>query len=223
MGLGAVAGATLAGSALSAGAGLIGASKAAGASKNAAALQMQQYQTTRGDLMPFIQGGAEAMPQVNALLQGGNFEDTLRRTPGYQFTLDQGLKATQAAAAARGLGVSGAALKGAATYATGLADNTYQKLFQDSLETAKLGANAAAGLGQQGTQAAAQAGAGLVGAGTAQASGIQGIGNALNQGVSNYLGYQAYQNAMKGGPTLGYDEGGLPKTGVNAPGDTGWY
>ena len=53
----------------------------------------------------------------------------MRQTPGYQFTLAQGLKATQSAAAARGLGVSGSALKGAGTYATGLADKTYLDQF----------------------------------------------------------------------------------------------
>lgn len=56
----------------------------------------------------------------------------LEQTPGYQFNLSQGLKATQSAAAAKGLGVSGAALKGAATYATGLADSTYQNQFNNA-------------------------------------------------------------------------------------------
>ena len=60
-------------------------------------------------------------------------EAQLEQTPGYQFTLQQGLESTQNSAAARGLGVSGAALKGAATYATGLADNTYQNQFTDEL------------------------------------------------------------------------------------------
>jgi hypothetical protein len=56
----------------------------------------------------------------------------LEQTPGYQFNLSQGLKAAQSAAAAKGLGVSGAALKGAATYATGLADSTYQNQFANA-------------------------------------------------------------------------------------------
>jgi hypothetical protein len=51
----------------------------------------------------------------------------LAQTPGYQFTLQQGLLGTQNAAAAQGLGVSGAALKGAAGYATGLANSTYNQ------------------------------------------------------------------------------------------------
>jgi hypothetical protein len=54
-------------------------------------------------------------------------------TPGYQFTLNQGLKSTQNSAAARGLGTSGAALKGASTYATGLADSTYNDVYNRAL------------------------------------------------------------------------------------------
>lgn len=56
----------------------------------------------------------------------------LEATPGYQFSLNQGLRAAQNSAAARGLGVSGAALAGAAKFATGLADNTYQNQFANS-------------------------------------------------------------------------------------------
>lgn len=98
-------------------------------------------------------------------------EQGLQNTPGYQFELGQGLKATQAAAAARGLGVSGASLKGAATYATGLADANYQTQFnaaqtgwQDVMNQAataqnlgQLGINTASGyLGEASTAQQAQ-------------------------------------------------------------------
>jgi len=56
-------------------------------------------------------------------------QENLEKTPGYDFTKTQGLKAVQNSAAARGLGVSGAALKGAATFATGLANQTYKDQF----------------------------------------------------------------------------------------------
>jgi len=77
---------------------------------------------------------------LNRIPQGANLPSApqpmtqaqLEQTPGYQFNLSQGLKATQSAAAAKGLGVSGAALKGAATYATGLADSTYQNQFNNA-------------------------------------------------------------------------------------------
>jgi hypothetical protein len=53
----------------------------------------------------------------------------LEATPGYQFTRNQGLKAVQNSAAARGLGSSGMAQRGAAEYATGLADQTWQNVY----------------------------------------------------------------------------------------------
>jgi hypothetical protein len=54
---------------------------------------------------------------------------TLETLPGYQFALQQGTKAAQNSAAARGLGVSGAALKGASTFAKGLADQSFANYF----------------------------------------------------------------------------------------------
>lgn len=163
----------------------------------------------------------------------------VEQTPGYQFNLSQGLKATQSAAAAKGLGVSGAALKGAATYATGLADSTYQEqfanaqqiysdLFQNAqqgfnnqqsrygdylnlgsqdmanrqnqinalLNSAGIGENAAASVGNQGVQSAANTGNFLSQQGAAQASGAVGTANALTGALGNTFNQlQGQQNA----------------------------
>ncbi len=51
--------------------------------------------------------------------------EQLAQTPGYQFALDQGNRAIQASSAARGGLLSGASVKAAQRFATGLADNTY--------------------------------------------------------------------------------------------------
>lgn len=67
----------------------------------------------------------------------------LAQTPGYQFTLQQGLEATQNGFAAQGLGTSGAALKGAANYAENLASTTYQQQFQNYLNANQLQSTAA--------------------------------------------------------------------------------
>lgn len=189
----------------------IGAGAASRKADAASSILSNRYDTTRGDLTPYIQGGDLAMPQVNALLQGGNMQDTLRRMPGYQFSLDQGLKATQAAAAARGLGVSGAALKGAATYATGLADNTYQQMFKDTLDTANLGAQSAAQLGSIGANLGANQANALMNAGLAQAQQIaapfKGIGDTVNQGIGAFM--NANPNFLQLGGTTGYQKPGL--------------
>ena len=76
-------------------------------------------------------------------LGNGTFQPTeaqLEATPGYQFDLSQGLKSVQNNATAMGQGVSGAAQKAAAQYATGLADNTLStqaNIFNSNLTNAK--------------------------------------------------------------------------------------
>ncbi|QKM52155.1 hypothetical protein [Burkholderia glumae] len=116
-------------------------------------------------------------------------------TPGYQFTLDQGLKSVQNSAAARGLGTSGAALKGASNYATGLADSTYNDVFNRALSaynanfgtaqgvfntnynTAANNVNRLTGIVNSGQNAAATNGS--LGAAT-----LNGIGNTLTSGAN---------------------------------------
>jgi hypothetical protein len=243
-----VAAAVAASAVVGAGASLYGSSTAAGSAKNAAGLQQQQYQQTRGDLSPYFTPGIEAFGNANTLaksatgggpdynaLAANNIplqmnQADLEQTPGYQFARAQGLKATQSAAAARGLGVSGAAMKGAAEYATGLANKTYldqfnvaQQRFTDYInlntmqqanvtnqfgrykDVATIGANAAAGLGTQGTSAASTAGNYLNQAGLASAAGAQGVTSALTGAANNYLAYDAYnrRTQMGGYPTSG--------------------
>jgi hypothetical protein len=61
-------------------------------------------------------------------------EQQLEQTPGYQFTLNQGLNNLDSRLAAKGLNLSGAQAKGIADYTTGLADQTYQQQFQNALQ-----------------------------------------------------------------------------------------
>lgn len=188
-----------------AGASIMGANAQADATKNASAQQMAMYQQTRKDLQPYQQFGQvganmlqSQLPQLTAPITMD--EATLRDTPGYQFNLQQGLKSVQNGAAARGLGASGAAMKGAASYATGLADSTYQNQFANAntnntnaynrlMGVARLGENAAAQTGAYGTQTAQSIGNNTIQGGNAQAAGYLGAANALTNGVNNYAGY----------------------------------
>lgn len=77
-------------------------------------------------------GGLQFTPQgISSSWQPTMSE--LAATPGYQFALNQGLQATQNQFASQGLGASGAALKGSANYAEGLASTTYQQQFNNWL------------------------------------------------------------------------------------------
>lgn len=188
----------------------IASKRQADAAGKAADVSDKMYQQTRADLLPYNEAGQYALNNLTANL--GYFtapvkmtKGELVRTPGYQWNLQQGLKAVQNSAAARGLGSSGAALKGAASYATGLADSTYQNQWQNEVANrqnaynrlmglSELGQNAAAQTGAQGTQAAAQMGNAYISQGNAQAAGIMGAANAISGGINNYMGY----NMLKG-------------------------
>lgn len=189
----AVGGAALVGGIAS---GVIGANAAGSAANSQAqsaqnSLQLQQsmFNKVQGNLQPYMDFGSGQLTQLNALLgKGGDpaqMQRTLQGMPGYQFTLGQGLKSVQNSAAARGLGSSGAALKGAATYATGLANSQYNSYFNQLLGSASLGENAAAGFGNNATNASANMGSTIQAIGNAQAAGTLGQANAYNNALSS--------------------------------------
>ena len=183
--------------ALSAAGSAIGGAEQAGAAGHASDVQQHMYDTTRGDLLPYSTGGQGDFTAMNRLLTGppSEIEANLEALPGYQFTRTQGLKAVQSSAAARGLGVSGAALKGAATYATGLADQTYGNQVNRLLAGATLGEDAAAKTGVAGSAAASGVGNALIQQGNAIAGGITGATSGIGQGL---VGYGMYGGAGGG-------------------------
>lgn len=246
MGIGAaIAGGTavagLGGSLISANASKSAANQQQQADEQSIALQQQEFNTDQNNLTPFRQYGQTSNAsllnangsngpgvQQEVLNQYGipslTFQPTqaqLAATPGYQFDLAQGLQSTANANAAQGRGISGAALKGAASYATGLANNTLQtqdQIFQNNLSnftnnvlnplysSASLGENAAANAGSQGVQSASNIGNTLVGQGNAAAAGTVGSSNALAGGFSaaanaplNYQLYSQLVNNSNGG------------------------
>lgn len=94
-------------------------------------------------------GNYSPMGQYNAINYNPvagyqNFAPTmenLENTPGYQFSLDQGLKATTNQASAAGLAGSGAHGKALAGYAQGLASTTYQQQLQNYMNQYTTGLN----------------------------------------------------------------------------------
>lgn len=195
---------------ISGGASIFGANKAADAQKDAAQqasdTQRQMFDVTQENLRPYMDAGAGATTTLTNRLPEFTSpialdQAWLEKTPGYQFTRNQGLKSVQNAAGARGLGASGAALKGAAQFATGLSDSTYQNQFQNAitnqtnaysrlLSLAGLGENAAAGVGNAAITTGQNIGNNITGAGNAEGASYlaaaKGVGNAANS-IPNYL------------------------------------
>lgn len=220
--------AVLGAGALGAGATIFGASTAANAQENIAneelANSQSQFNTTNNNLAPFRNIGTQAAGTLSSNLANLTApitmdESTLAATPGYQFDLTQGLKSTQNSAAARGLGTSGAALKGAATFATGLADNTQQTQFNIAntnktnafnrlSSLVNTGENAAAQTGSLGQAATTTQNSALTQSGNAQAAGANAIGTAgtslanLTSGVGIAAG-QPGSSLFGNSPTTG--------------------
>lgn len=192
------------------------------AAEGATNLQRDQYNQTRADQEPWRQAGMQSLAQLNALMQpggqlSGRFDgSSVANDPGFMFAEQQGLRAVDNSASARG-GIGGAAIKAGARFAQGNANQFFNDAFNrwntENTGTYNRLANIA-GLGQQsvaqvgaaGQNFANQAGSNMIGAGNAQAANYlnQGniYGNALNQ-------YGAYGNRQNGGypygSTRGYD------------------
>lgn len=197
---------------LSAGASLFGANQAASAQKKAAqiasATQLQMYNQTRSDLGPYRELGAYAgdqlrnrLTELTAPITMGQAE--LEATPGYAFTLSQGLKAGQNSAAARGLGLSGAAIKAATGYAAGLADQTYMNQFNVAntnqsnafnrlLAATQLGQGAAAQTAAAGTTTGQGIANNMIQSGNAQAGAAMAGANAVGSAANNFGNYYAF-------------------------------
>jgi hypothetical protein len=143
------------------------------ASRQQADSQANAQAQLQANLAPYANFGSYAMPNImqqlglggggSSLNLGnvdlgnfnyGNFKydpfsfdpSNLQNTPGYQFTLNQGLKNTNNALSNQGLLGSGAQGKALAEYTTGLASNTYNQQLNNALNAYKT--NYDTGLGQ---------------------------------------------------------------------------
>jgi hypothetical protein len=169
-------------------AGTIGASGKAGAGASQAQAALAQQ---RNDLLPYTQAGYPTLQAQQDLL-GLNGPDAaatamgnFQQSPGYQFQLQQGLRAVDAGAAAKGMLRSGATIKGEETYGQGLANQDFSNYYNRLMGISTLGENAAAG----GASTANTAGSLAQGAGNTQASlfanSASGLGNQVNTLLSN--------------------------------------
>lgn len=202
-----VAAAVIGGGVLSAGASMFGSSSAANAQEDAAnkaaQTQLQMYNQTRSDLLPYMDQGRNAFTALGNLMgMGGpgasaNMLAGLRNYPGYQWALEQGNQGLDRTAAAKGLLLSGGQLKDAMGYNQGMADQLFGTYYNQMAGMAQLGENAAAQTGNAGTAAAQAAGSGYMAAGNAAAGGAMGMANAAQGLIGNSL--QAYQ--MLSGPS----------------------
>jgi hypothetical protein len=197
---------------------MYGANKAAdaqtAAADKASAVAQQQYQQTREDLNPYRYIGNYAANELTGKLSdlttpiSVNPDDFLN-SEMYKFQSQQGQKAVTNSSAARGLGSSGAALKGAAAFANGLAAQNWQQNFNNQVTNqtntynrlkglVDTGQNASVQTGSAGQNAANTSANAAIGAGNAQAAGANATGGAISNLANNLGGYAMYKG-MYGG------------------------
>lgn len=175
-----------------------------GAANNATALQRLMYEEGKARNDPFYRAGVDSLQTLTRnlpQLSTGYDPTKVQQDPGYQFGLAEGQKALERSLAARGMGVSGAALKAAGRYGNDYATTktgeyfnrdqaAKQQTYNQLMGLTTLGQAAGNQTSVAGQQFGAQAGANMIGAGDAQAgAGLAQAGQLaglLNQGASMY-------------------------------------
>jgi hypothetical protein len=189
------------------GSAVIGASATKSASKKqskaadaATQLQREMFETTNQQQAPYREAGYTAL---NDLLGLRNFDPapdaaSVMAEPGYQFGMQQGMRGIESSAAARGMGLSGAALKAASRFNSDYAGTRYNDAFnraQTSFGNRWNRLANLAGIGQtanQQTQQAGQnyanmAGQNMMGAANAQAAAGIARGNIYGSALNNLV------------------------------------
>jgi hypothetical protein len=196
---------------LGAGASIIGGNKAAKAQEKASAASIaeerRQYDLTRADYAPWRTAGAGAVGRLEEAYglkpstqpYGGFFT-----SPGYEFRRDEGIKAIERSASARGLrtgpvdGLSGPTAKSIMRYGEGLAASEYDAYTARLAQLAGLGQSATAGTAAAGSQATSNISNALINSGNARASSYANTASSINSGLNNVMTAYLMRGAFGG-------------------------
>ena len=166
------------------------ASTQAGSADRATELQREMFNKQLELQEPFRQAGVNALNKI----ESGDIMGSM--DPSYSFRFQEGLKALDRQAAARGGLISGGALKAAQRYGQEFASNEFGNAYNRLASRAGFGQTASTNMGGAAGQFGANAGNLMTGAGAARASGYVGGANALTGGLNQYLNYTQSQNLM---------------------------
>jgi len=183
-------GATLASSLIGSNAASRAAKTQAASADQATQLQERMFNKQLELQEPFRQSGINALNKI----ESGDIMGSM--DPSYSFRFQEGLKALDRQAAARGGLISGGALKAAQRYGQEFASNEFGNAYNRLASRAGFGQTASTNMGGAAGQFGANAGNLMTGAGAARASGYVGGANALTSGLGQYMNYTQNQNLM---------------------------
>lgn len=198
----------------------------ANAGNQAIDFQREIFGTQQENQRPYMEVGATSIQDIMKAIQSGKFGagstgmgdlptfeaptlEEARATPGYEFTQQQGNKGIMQGAAAAGGAINGGMFRELAKFNTGLADQTYNDVFNRKMATygaalqgyntklggqaqefaqmfapAQLGQGAVQNINQTGANVAGNVGNLLTQVGNSQSAGTVGSANAMSQGLS---------------------------------------
>lgn len=162
--------------------------------QDALAFQKEQYNTAQKEFAPWLQAGTGAIGSLSDLMQNGGFPDwtgqfqaptaaTEQNDPGYQFRLDQGMKALTNSAAARGGLLTSGTGKDLNNYAQDYASNEYNNVYNRALDQYQMGYNQF----QQNQANRFNRLAALSGIGQTAAGSLGSLGQSTSGNISNIL------------------------------------
>ena len=197
----------LAGAAVTAGAGLYTGAQQSANTKAAQQQAQADYQQQIDRTAPWVNTGTQAGTDAANLL-GLNGSDAataamgnFTASPGYQWQLQQGLRAVDAGAAAQGMTRSGATLKAEDAYGSGLANQDFSNYYNRLFNLTQLGGQVASGNATTANNAATSA----VGAANADNSTLANTMQGLSSTANTLLTNKNFQNFVSPPttPTLG--------------------
>jgi hypothetical protein len=166
------------------------ASTQASAADRATELQERMFNKQIELQEPFRQSGINALNKI----ESGDIMGSM--DPSYSFRFQEGLKALDRQAAARGGLISGGALKAAQRYGQEFASNEFGNAYNRLASRAGFGQTATNNMGAAAGNFGMNAGNLMTGAGAARASGYVGGANALTSGLGQYMNYTQNQNLL---------------------------
>lgn len=202
-----------------------GGNMAGAASDRAAMMQQEEATRSRAALSPWTAAGGGAINKIANLLglgelrtNGGNYNtygldptnagqvqdealNAFRTSPGYTWRKTEGVNALDRSAAAKGLLLSGAQVKGVQAFGDGLASEEWRNYMADLKDTAGMGQGAASSGNSTAATLTGNAGGFVANAGAARGSGytlgMNALASGIGSGINNALFLGSY-GANKG-------------------------
>jgi hypothetical protein len=183
------------------------------AANQATDLQRQMFETTNQQQAPYREAGYTALNDLlgmraNDVTPG---PESVMAEPGYQFGLQQGMRGIESSAAARGMGLSGAALRAASRFNSDYAGTRYNDAFNRAQTSfgnrwnrlanlAGIGQTAVGQTQQAGQNFANMAGQNMMGAANASAAAGMARGNIYGSALNSIISQGNRANWWQQGP-----------------------